>query len=156
MGMTKEFLLKQMSRLEVNYGKDRFKVDQDIFDLWYEMFADCNEQAFKLAVDRCIKESDFAPNIAGVMKYYRAIEEEHDDLAETIRNQYRKMCSFWTEEYDSDTFNAIVEYIYRFPKKMRKVEMVELSQRAISFSFDCDGCGRKDKPTIKEYVEGAR
>lgn len=154
--ITQEFLLKQMSRLELNYGKERFKADQDIFDLWYEMFADCNEQAFKLAVDKCIKESEFAPNIAGLMKYYKAIVDEHDEMKEVLNSQYKKICSLWTEEYNSDTFNAIVEYIYRFPKKMRKVEMIELTQRAISFSFDCDGCGRKDKPTIKEYVQGAR
>lgn len=154
--ITQEFLLKQMAKLELNYGKERFKADQDIFDLWYEMFADCNEQAFKLAVDKCIKENEFAPNIAGLMKYYKVIEEEHDEMKEVLNSQYKKICSLWTEEYDSDTFKAIVEYIYRFPKKMRKVEMIELTQRAISFSFDCDGCGRKDKPTIKEYVQGAR
>lgn len=151
-----EFLLKQMARIELNYGKERFKVDQEIFDLWYEMFADCNEQAFKLAVDKCIKENEFAPNIAGLMKYYTAIEDEHEEMKKVLNEQYRKICSLWTEEYSSDTFNAIVEYIYRFPKKMRKVEMIELAQRAISFSYDCDGCGRKDKPTIKEYVQGAR
>lgn len=151
-----EFLLKQMARIELNYGKERFKVDQDIFDLWYEMFKDCAEQGLKLAVDKCIKENEFAPNIAGIMKYYRAIEEEHDEMKNLLSSQYRKICSLWPEDYDSDTFKAIAEYIYRFPKKMRKVEMIELTQRAISFSFDCDGCGRKDKPTIKEYVQGAR
>lgn len=154
--MTQEFLLKQMARIELNYGKERFKADQDIFDLWYEMFSDCNEQAFKLAVDKCIKESEFAPNIAGLMKYYKAIEEEHEEMKEVLNNQYRKIYSLWPEKYDSDTFKAIVEYICRFPKKMRKVEMIELTQRAISFSYDCDGCGRKDKPTIKEYLQGAR
>ena len=129
---------------------------QELVDLWYEMFEDCNEDAFRLAVDKCIKESEFAPNIAGLMKYYKAIVDEHDEMKEVLNSQYKKICSLWTEEYSSDTFNAIVEYIYRFPKKMRKVEMIELTQRAISFSFDCDGCGRKDKPTIKEYVQGAR
>ena len=154
--ITQEFLLKQMSRLELNYGKERFKADQDIFDLWYEMFADCNEQAFKLAVDKCIKENEFAPNIAGLMKYYKAIEEEHDELKETIKHQYTKIRSFWGEEYDKDTFNVIVEYIYRHPKKMRKVEMIELTQRAISFEHDCEAAGRIDIPSIKEYIQGAR
>lgn len=154
--MNAKFLREQMIKLETNYGKDKFHITKEIFDLWKEMFADCNEQAFKLAVDKCIKENEFAPNIAGLMKYYKAIEEEHDEMKKVLNEQYRKICSLWTEEYNSDTFNAIVEYIYRFPKKMRRVEMIELTQRAISFSFDCDGCGRKDKPTIKEYVQGAR
>ena len=154
--MNAKFLREQMIKLETNYGKDKFHITKEIFELWKEMFADCNEQAFKLAVDKCIKENEFAPNIAGLMKYYKAIVDEHDEMKKVLNEQYRKICALWTEEYDSDTFNAIVEYIYRFPKKMRKVEMIELTQRAISFSFDCDGCGRKDKPTIKEYVQGAR
>lgn len=154
--MNGKFLQEQMKRLETNYGREKFVITKDIFDLWKEMFSDCNEQAFKLAVDKCIKENEFAPNIAGLMKYYKAIEEEHEEMKEVLNNQYRKIYSLWPEKYDSDTFKAIVEYICRFPKKMRKVEMIELTQRAISFSYDCDGCGRKDKPTIKEYLQGAR
>lgn len=153
--MEREKFLKYLRKLELAFAP-KLSFNQELVDLWYEMFADCNEQAFKLAVDKCIKESEFAPNIAGLMKYYKAIVDEHDEMKEVLNSQYKKICSLWTEEYSSDTFNAIVEYIYRFPKKMRKVEMIELTQRAISFSFDCDGCGRKDKPTIKEYVQGAR
>lgn len=154
--MDKAFLREQMMKLETNYGKDKFVITKEMFELWYEMFQNCEEPGLKLAVDKCIKESEFAPNIAGLMKYYKAIEEEHEEMREVLNNQYRKIYSLWPEKYDSDTFKAIVEYICRFPKKMRKVEMIELTQRAISFSYDCDGCGRKDKPTIKEYLQGAR
>lgn len=154
--MDKAFLREQMMKLETNYGKDKFVITKEMFELWYEMFQNCEEPGLKLAVDKCIKESEFAPNIAGLMKYYKAIEEEHEEMKEVLNNQYRKIYSLWPEKYDSDTFKAIVEYICRFPKKMRKVEMIELTQRAISFSYDCDGCGRKDKPTIKEYLQGAR
>lgn len=153
--MKRESFLKYLRKLELAFSP-KLSFTQELVDLWYEMFEDCNEDAFRLAVDKCIKESEFAPNIAGLMKYYKAIVDEHDEMKEVLNSQYKKICSLWTEEYSSDTFNAIVEYIYRFPKKMRKVEMIELTQRAISFSFDCDGCGRKDKPTIKEYVQGAR
>lgn len=154
--MDAKFLREQMIRLETNYGAERFKISKEIFDLWVEMFADCDEEGFKLAVTKCIQESEYAPNIAGLMKYYKQLDEERSELGDTIKAQYRKMRSFWPEEYDSDTYKAIVEYLMRFPKKTRKVEMIELSQRAISFSFNCDGCGRKDKPTIKEYIEGER
>ena len=60
------------------------------------------------------------------------------------------------ESYDKETFNEIVKYIMRQPRSMRKVEMIELQQRAVSFAHDCEGCGRRDKPTIKEYVQGKR
>lgn len=156
MGISKEFLLKQMGRLELNYGKERFKVDQNIFDLWYEMFAECDERGLELAVDKCIKENEFAPNVAGIMKYYKELDAERNELADTIRSQYTTMRSIWGEPYDKDTFNEIVKYIMRQPKSMRKIEMIELQQRAVSFAHDCEGCGRRDKPTIKEYVQGKR
>lgn len=156
MGITKEILLYQMGRIELNYGKERFKVDQDMFDLWYEMFSDCDENGFRLAVDKYMKENEFAPNIAGIMKCYRTLEDEKNDLKETIKHQYTTMRCIWGEEYDKDTFNEIVNYVMRFPKNMRKVEMIELQQRACSFAHDCDVCGRVIRPTIKEYVMGER
>lgn len=156
MGISKEFLLKQMGRLELNYGKDRFRVEQDMFDLWYEMFAECEEPGLKLAVDKCIKENEFAPNIAGLMKYYKALEDERNDLRDTIQHQYTTIRSIWGEKYDKETYESIVEYIMRQPKNLRKVEMVELTHRAVSFAHDCDACGRTDKPTIKGYIQGER
>lgn len=156
MGISKEFLLKQMGRLELNYGKDRFRVEQDMFDLWYEMFQECEEPGLKLAVDKCIKENEFAPNIAGLMKYYKALEDERNDLRDTIQHQYTTIRSIWGEKYDKDTYESIVEYIMRQPKNLRKLEMVELTHRAVSFAHDCDACGRTDKPTIKRYIQGGR
>ena len=156
MGITKVFLLEQMARLELNYGKDKFKADQNVFGLWYEIFQDCEEPGLKLAVDKCLKENEFAPNIAGIMKYYKELETEKNDLVETIKHQYRTIRVIWGEKYDTATYKEIVDYILRFPKKTRKLEMVEFTQRAVSFSHDCDACGRVDKPTIKEYIQGAR
>lgn len=154
--MDKAFLREQMIKLETNYGKDKFVITKEMFDLWYEMFQDCEEEGLELAVKKCIRENEFAPNIAGLMKHYKELEDERKDLKETIQHQYTTIRSIWREEYDSATFKTIAEYIMRQPKNMRKVEMVELTHRAVSFSNNCDACGRRDKPTIKEYIEGAR
>lgn len=154
--VSREYLLAQLKRLQTNYGADRFNIGQDVFDLWAEMFAECNEDGFRLAVDKYMRENEFAPNIAGIMKCYKALEDEKNELRDTIKHQYTTIRCIWGEEYDSDTFNEIVNYVMRFPKTMRKVEMIELQQRAVSFAHDCDACGRVEKPTIKEYVQGAR
>ena len=138
------------------FPKFQFGDDQNKFDLWYGMFAECDEQGLNLAVDKCIQESEFAPNIATLMKCYRELEAERADLAETIRNQYSIICSIWGEAYDLETLREIQRYIMRFPKKTRKVEMVELTHDAVSFRHDCDACGRVDIPTIKEYIQGMR
>lgn len=150
----KKFLVL-LQKLEKAYGS-KLHFDQDLVDLWYEMFADCEEEGLKLAIDKCIKESEYVPNIAVVMNCYKELSEEREALRETIKHEYSLMRSIWEEEYDSDTYNTIVKYVYRFPKKQRKVEMVELAQRAISFHHDCTTVGRLQKPTIKEFVEGAR
>ena len=156
MGITKEFLLGQMRKIETNYGKEKFVMNPDLFDLWYEMFQSCEEEGLKLAVDKCIKESEFAPNIATLMKFYKELENEREEMRETISHEYGLMRSVWEEEYDDDTFKAIVEYVYSKPKKNRKVEMVELSQTAISFYHELIAKGIQERPTILEYVKGVR
>lgn len=154
--MDKKFLRTQMIKLETNYGRDKFQITPEMFDLWYEMFSNCAEEGLKLAVDKCIMENEYAPNIAGLMKYYKELEEERNDLRDTIQHQYTTIRSIWGEKYDGDTFKTIAEYIMRQPKKLRKIEMVELTHRMVSFSHDCDIAGRLDKPTIKAYIQGAR
>lgn len=154
--ITKKVLKEQLSKIQTNYGVDKFDLSKEKFELWYEMFADCDENGLKLAVANCIKENEYAPNIAGLMKYYRTLEQDRAEIAEVMKSKYTTMRSMWREEYDSDTFKAIIEYIFRFPKEQRKVQMVELTHHAISFYNDCRNVGRQDIPTIKEYVEGKR
>lgn len=151
----RENFIKYLQKLELAYSP-KLHFEQEQVDLWYEMFADCSEDGLRLAVDKCIKENEFAPNIAGIMKYYKELEEEKNDLRDTIQHQYTTIRSIWGEQYDSDTFKTIAEYIMRQPKKLRKIEMVELTHKMASFSHDCDIAGRLDKPTIKDYVQGAR
>lgn len=156
MSVSKKILSKQMERLELNYGKDKFKINQGLFNLWYDFFKDCNEDGLKLAVDRCIRENEYAPNIAGLMKHYQSIKEAHEQLVDSCSKQYQLMCAIWGEEYDSETFSQLWTYVNRFPENTRKTELTELTQKAVAFRQSCDDCGRKDYPTIKEYLKGAR
>lgn len=144
-----------LQKLERVYAP-KMTFNQELVDIWYEMFADCEEEGLKIAVANCIKNSEFPPTIATLMKYYRELDDNRKEIAEVMKSKYTTMRSMWEEEYDSDTFKAIVEYIFRFPKEQRKVQMVELMQHAISFYIDCRNVGRTDIPTIKEYVEGKR
>lgn len=153
MGISEQFLLDQMTRFEKNYGKDKFIVEQDMFDLWYEMFADCEEEGLRLAVNRCLKESEFPPTIATVMKFYKELADEREETTKLLEHEYGMMRSIWGEREDEETYNAIVRYLNNQPKKQRKVKMVELSQEAISYYHDLIAKGIQDRPTIKEYVD---
>ena len=154
--ITEKFLKQQLRKLQTNYGVDKFDLSKESFDLWYEMFSDCDEEGLRLAVTNCIKENEFAPNIAGLMKYYKTLEKDRNEIKEVMKSKYNTMRCMWRDEADFDTFQTIVEYIVRFPKGQRKVQMVELTRNAIAFYNDCRYCGRQDIPTIKEYVEGKR
>lgn len=154
--ITQKFLKEQLIKLQTNYGRDKFDLSRETFNLWYEMFADCEEEALKLAVTNCIKESEFAPNIAGLMKYYRAIVQERSEIIEIMESKYKTLLGIWGESANKETFMAIVKYIYSFPKKERKEAMIELAHKAVSFYNDCRNEARLDIPTIKEYVEGIR
>lgn len=154
--MKKELLRDLMKKIELNYGPDKFKITKPMFELWYDMFSDCNEYGLKQAVDKCIKENEFAPNVAGLMKYYKALEEAHNELEKAVKHNYSVIRAIWEEEYDDNTLMELWTYINRFPEKTRQTELVELTQRAVSFRHDCEGCGRKDYPTILEYLKGAR
>lgn len=147
--------IKLLQKLDMAF-ESKLTFTQEKIDLWYEMFKDCNEVGLTQAVDRCIKESEFAPNVAGLMKYYRQIEETHNDLVRCVKSEYRSICSIWGEPYDFQTESEIYAYVNRFPRETRKTEMVELAHRAISFKHDCEACGRTDVPTILEYVKGMR
>lgn len=147
--------LTYLQKLERVYAP-RMSFNQELVDIWYEMFADCDEEGLRIAVNNCIKDSEYPPTIAGLMKYYRELDDSRKEIAEVMRAKYTTLRGMWEEEYDSDTFKAIVEYIFRFPKEQRKVQMVELTHHAISFYNDCRNVGRQDIPTIKEYVEGKR
>lgn len=141
-----------LQKLEKAYsGKLHF--NQDLVDLWYEMFADCEEEGLKLAVERCIKESEFAPTIATLMKFYKELADEREEMRRLIEHEYGLMKSIWGEKDDAETFNTIVRYVYKQPKKERRLKMVELSQEGISFYHDLVAKGIQQKPTIKEYVE---
>ena len=151
--MDAKFLREQMKKIETNYGSEKFKISKEIFELWLEMFADCEKEGFRLAVDRCIKESEFAPTIATVMKFYKELADEREEMRRLIEHEYGLMKSVWGEKDDAETFNSIVRYVYKQPKKERRVRMVELSQESISYYHDLIAKGIQQIPTIKEYVE---
>lgn len=154
--ITKKNLKEQLIKLQTNYGTDKFDLSQEKFDLWYEMLGDCDERALEVAIRNCIKGSEYPPTIATLMKYYREVEESREEIATLIRTEYSNMKSQWGEQDDPDTYKAIIEYVFRFPKNQRKVRIVELAHQGISFYNDCIYVGREDIPTIKEYVEGKR
>ena len=66
----KTFLKDQMIRLETNYGKDRFKITKQMFELWYEMFSDYDPEGIKASVSEYIRTNEFPPTVASINNIY--------------------------------------------------------------------------------------
>ena len=154
--ITKKSLKEQLIKLQTNYGTDKFDLSQEKFDLWYEMIGECDERILEAAVKNCIKENEYPPTIATLMKFYREVEAAREEIHTLMKTEYSNMRSYWGERYDSETFRAIIEYVFRYPKDQRKAEMVSLTHRAVSYYNNCIYSGKEKIMSIKEYVESER
>lgn len=154
--MNAKLLQEQMMKLETNYGREKFVITKDIFELWKEMFADCDIDIFKLAIDKCIKENEYAPNIATIYKYYNHISEKENELEKVVKAQYKLLRSTWEEDVDLKTFEALKGLVLHFPEINRKGILLDFSERAMSYRNGLRGEGRTDIPTLFEYIQGKR
>lgn len=152
MAVTRELLKEQMKRLEINYGVDKFKITKEVFELWFDILSKCEEKELVMAFTECLTENEFAPNIAGLMKYYRKIIDERNQYRDHVLQQYAVIRDVFEEKFSADTLNTILEYLSVFPQNMRKAEMTEMTYRAITFCHDCE-YQAKEKPSVKEYIE---
>lgn len=152
MAVTRELLKEQMKRMEINYGVEKFKITKEVFELWFDILSKCEEKELVMAFTECLMESEFAPNIAGLMKYYKKIIDERNSYRDFVLKHYEVIRDAFEESYNVAALNAIVDYLRVFPKDKRKAEMTELMYRAITFCHDCE-YQAKEKPSVKEYIE---
>ena len=96
--MDRKFLSEQMKRLEANYGTERFKITKQMFDIWYEMFSNCAEEGIRSSVNEYIRENEYPPTIAGIMKIYREKERFRKEVIDYVLGNYTYI-SHWCNEY---------------------------------------------------------
>ena len=147
--MERRVLLKNLQILEKAYEKLSFTQSQ--VDLWYECFKDCEEKDFELAVMNYIKGNEFPPVIAGVMKYYREIEDYKKEMKDFLFRQYMTLRSTWDEKQDAETMNEFVRIVCEYPKDQRKEAALDITHRAVSFHHDCEIEGRT-APSLIDYL----
>lgn len=138
-----------MIKLEQNYGKDRFKITQQIFDLWSEMFKDYSEEGLKVSVDEYIQTSEYPPTVASIAKIYRTKAEYREELRSYLKNKYIWVSKWYEEEPTQEVFALFCRYIMRFPKDDRKSKADEITRKAISYYNN-----KQNQKTFREYLEG--
>ena len=129
MAVSREFLKKQFRRLETNYGADRFKINQEMFNLWMELLSDCEEAGIKASVDEYILENEYPPTVASIMKIYRTKEQLRKDILEYILGNYKYISHWYDEKPNEETYIAFKNHICNYPLSVMRVITDELVEK---------------------------
>lgn len=153
--INKKFLQQQMKRIETNYGKAKFNVTQEVFDLWYEMFSKYDPNGFKVAIDEYMRTNEFPPNIAGINKIYQKLDDEREHIAQVIRAKYKWVARWFEEQPSAETYKLFVNYICSFPVIEREKQAEELAYQLVAYWNECaeQGMPINKRATIKELLK---
>lgn len=157
--ITREFIIDKLKKLDFVYGS-KFNLTNSNLEnhirLWKEMFEDCEPKYLEKAIDNCIKNCEFPPNIATITRYYREVKEEDNDLEKVVKAQYKILRVTWEEDVDLKTFEALKGLVLHFPEINRIGTLLDFSEKAMSYRNGLRGEGRTDIPTLFEYIQGKR
>ena len=127
--IAREKFFTYLQKLEIAYSP-KLKFNQNLVDLWYESFADCDERDFNQAVNQCIRENEFPPTIATLMKFYKEIKEEiNEKLDYIIIDEFASEKNYYN--YLSDTNNPLkgITFITKAEDKNLAVACASLISR---------------------------
>ncbi len=69
-------MTKILEKLKMAYP-EKFNLNEDTVGAWYEFIGDIDYETASQAVHRYVRESEYAPTVAGIMKRYNEIVEEN-------------------------------------------------------------------------------
>lgn len=146
---SRAFIQRQMVKLENNYGRERFKITQSMFEIWADVFKDFDEDGFEASIDEYIRTNEFPPTVASIAKIYKSKLEYRKDLMSYLKSKYVWITKWFGEEPSQEVFSQFCKYILKFPKDDRKLKADELTRKAVVFYND-----KRNTKTFKEYLEG--
>ena len=144
---SREFIFAQLERLERNFGKERFKVTQPMFDLWSELFADYEEEGLKVSVDEYLRTNEYPPTIAGIANIYKAKDDYRKSFKSYLKGRYIWVCRWIEEKPTKETFSLFCKYAISFPQEERKEKVEEVVHKAMSYYNDT-----QDKKPFKDWL----
>lgn len=150
---SREFMQKQVKRLETNYGKERFKVTQQMFDLWADMFKDLDEDGIKVSVDEYIKTNEFPPTVASIMKIYDAKNRVRQELGHYLKTKCTWISRWYEQPMTQEEIGLVKQMVTNVPVDNIKAFLDEMALEAVRFYNESVANGVKDV-TIKKFLEG--
>lgn len=145
---TKGFIQAQLKKLESNYGKERFKVTQPMFDLWVDMFKEYKEEGLKVSVDEYIRTNEYPPTVASIVKIYKEKENYRREIWSYIKHKYVWVCRWIEEEPTKETLLLFCEYAFKFSKDERRARIDDVAQQAIAYYNDT-----QEKKPFKDWLK---
>lgn len=149
--MERETLKMELERIEKNYGADKFVMDQELYDLWYEVVKDTREDVFHQAVNICLRKNAYAPNIAGVMIYYDTIMKKNKEREDSMMQDLSITLSEWYQKKTDVVVNAWMNYCKRNPEGNMVEESLKLMCAANDFLIACRLKG-EELPPLEKFI----
>lgn len=145
---SRAFIQAQLKKLENNFGKERFKVTQPMFNLWADMFKDYNEEGLRVSVDEYMRTNEFPPTVGSIAKIYKAKDEYRKNLLSYLKGKYIWICR-WTEvEPTQEEFSMFCRYAVQFPASDRKQKVEEVVSKIVRYYNDT----QENKP-LEEWLK---
>ena len=151
--MDKQFLKTQMMRLETNYGSDRFRITKPMFDLWMEMFADCEEAGIKASVNEYMLNNEYPPTIASIMKIYREKEQLRKEVINYVLGHYKAVSKWYGEPTSDETYLIFKDCVCSYPLKSIKGKTDELVEKLMD---EYNSSADPSNIRLKEILRGMK
>lgn len=129
---SRQFIYSQMTKIEKNFGKERFKFTQELFEIWNDVFKDYDEEGLKKSVDECIKSSEYPPTVASIVKIYNAKNEYRKEMLSYLKGKYLWLNRWIEQTPTQEEFSWFCKYIMTFEKDKRKGKVEEIASDVIS------------------------
>lgn len=153
--MTREELKQNLMLIESAYPGKNFKVDQDIFNVWYECVGELRASSFHKAVLSAISKNTFPPTIAEIKSEYDTIEAERIKLNNEIRRDFDNAISMYpgmkTDRENQTAWKMYLECLKSVPEEVRVKKADEINKAITRMAGDIDNRKTAYRPMV-DYV----
>ena len=77
--MSKKEFFEIIKEISIAYGSSKFPLNNDVLDVWYKYFRECNHKALTEAMEEYIRKYAFPPAISSLYEIYRVKLKEIQD-----------------------------------------------------------------------------
>lgn len=150
--MKKTELSEILLKVKKIYG-DRFLIEQGTLDAWYEFIGDLDFSIAKAATSRYVRENEYAPTVAGIMKHYNAIVEEHNEVMARLKENYDRITGLYPGGHTKQAWQAYMSLVSSAkddPGKQKISDMI--ASHVSAYISKAEG----NVPTLAEYIGGLK